>query len=117
MALLLGALAAYFILNVLRFLLPVAIPDRLALLMYGGIAYGILQIPWPSVTLALAVAGGAAILMLATSVLGVNPEPLTWNLHVPHLPMRSRSHKRKLTGIGHVPGAVTPKVGRRIPKL
>lgn len=117
MALLLGALAAYFILTVLRFILPVAIPDRLALLLYGGVAYGILQIPGTTVLLALAVAGGATILMLVTSVLGVSPEPWSWKDHSLRLPVHTRSHGRKVTGIGHVPGAVPPEVGRRIPRL
>lgn len=117
MALLLGALAAYYVLTVLRFILPVAIPDRLALLLYGGVAYGILQIPGTIVLLALAVAGAATVLMLVTSVLGVSPEPWSWKDHSLHLPVHIRSHRRKVTGIGHVPGAVPPKVGRRIPKI
>jgi len=49
-----GALAAFFLWTCLRFILPFKLPDILALLAYGGIAYGVLCIPVHRVTLALA---------------------------------------------------------------
>jgi len=110
MELITGALAAFYVWNTLRFLLPFSVPDRLALPLYGGIAYGLLQVPVHSVVLALAIAGGLTLLMLGVSLLGVRPE--RWSLPTFHRPGHF-----KLTGLGHTPGAKASRVGRRIPKL
>jgi len=102
-----GALAAFFLWTCLRFILPFKLPDILALLAYGGIAYGVLCIPVHRVTLALACGGVVVFLHLFVTLLGATPSPWTPEIR---LPVRRRATTR-------VPGEAPSPVGRRIPRL
>jgi len=84
--------------------------DQVALLLYGGIAYGLIQVTYPHVLMALAAAGIVTLLMLLLTLVGVRAKP--WSLPRPHLP----GHY-KLTGLGHRPGQRASKVGRRVPTI
>jgi hypothetical protein len=113
MILLVGALAVFYIWTVLRFFLPVAVPDRLALLILAGLAYGTLEAPWALPRMALAVAGGTVLLIRVFAMMGVDaPEPWDWRTCIPRFPRR-----RTMTGTGHVPGEAPTRVGRRLPPL
>ena len=113
MNLLTSALAAFYIWTVLRFFAPVVVPDRLALILFAGIAYGTVWSPWSLPRTVLAVAGAAVLLIRVFALLGDDaPEPWDWRAYRPRLPAR-----RRMTGIGHVPGEAPSRVGRRIPKL
>ena len=102
-----GAFAAFFLWTVLRWLLPLRLPDWLALVTYGGLAYGVLCIPVHRVTLALACAGGIVFLHLAAGLLGAVPPPPT----KVRLPVRRREHstRREPPSDG--------RIGQRIPPL
>lgn len=109
MDLVIGALAAFFLWTVLRYLLPWHLPDPLALVTYGGLSYGVLRIPSSETRLALACAGGVIFLHLIVTLLGASPSPRTPEIHLPVWRRATRTH---------VPGeAPSGSIGRRIPRL
>lgn len=111
MGLLIGSLGAFYLWTLLRYLLPWKLPDALALLTYGGLAFGVLFIPLPKVSLALACAGGLVFLhLIAASLLGASPRSLKTPGEF-HLPVWRRASRTR------VPGEAPSTIGRRIPKL
>jgi len=105
------ALAAFFIWTVLRYLLPVIVPERLAIVALGAVTYGTWQIPRPDVTGILAASGLALLLVVAYSLLGSVPAPPSWRM--PRLRLRGWSRHAAATGTGVRPGGP----GHRIPEL
>ncbi len=116
MLLLTSALAALYTWTALRFLVPFVIPERAAILILGGVCYGMLNLPWNQVRLTLAVAGALVLLVVVFASMG-GEVPKPWSLrslraYAPRLPAR-----RTMTGKGHVPGSAPSRVGNRIPRL
>ena len=100
-----------------RPLLPFSIHPKLAPFAIGGIAYGVTEIHFPHVVLALAVVTGVSLLMILVQLAGIDELPGPWSFHgirsnLPRWPRSTRT-----TGVGHTPGEAPGGRGRRIPKL
>lgn len=98
------ALAGFFVWTTVRFLTPVRVPDRLALLLYGGSAYGLTYCPHRP----LEALSGAGLLVLITVLSRVEP-PQAWDWRAVYETLRPARRRP-------VPEA-RPQVGRRIPRL
>lgn len=114
MELLLLALGAFWGWEFLRGILPFPLPARLAPLAVAGIAYGLTFIT-PVALLAVAAAGGVALLRKAAGPNTLEP----WSLPWADISMIARPPRR---GPGRVrPGAQgrapAPKIGNRLPRL
>lgn len=97
------ALAGFFLWTTLRFLAPVRLPDRLALLLYGGSAYGLTYVPHH----VLEALSGAGLLVLVTVLSRIEP-PQGWDWRAGWEMVRP-ARRRKPESV--------PRVGRRIPRL
>lgn len=97
------ALAGFFLWTTFRFLAPVRVPDRLALLLYGGSAYGLTYLPRD----VLEALSGAGLLVLVTVLSRIEP-PQAWDWRAGWEMVRP-ARRRKPESI--------PQVGRRIPRL
>lgn len=111
MEILIIALAAFYLWTTARFLLPFAVPDRLALLLYGASTYGLSAFQLPrDVLQGLAAAGG---LVLITVLAKVDTPPYwDWRAGAELLRPRTPVRRRPRRHPQDVPGP-----GRRVPKL
>src|SRR5581483_3367161 len=102
MQLLTSSLAAFYVWTVLRVVVPFVLPERLAILLLGAVAFGVLRVPlFPREI--LAVAGAMTLLVvLFSSAGGELPTPWNWRNWRGHIP--GRSSRGTMTGVRHVPG-------------
>lgn len=103
------ALSAFYCLTTLRFLAPVRVPDRLALLLYGAAAYGLTYAPH----VALEALSGAGLLVLITVLAKLDP-PNGWDWHYAAELLRPRMPARRRPRLHP---QEQPGPGRRIPRL
>jgi hypothetical protein len=111
MEILIIALASFYLWTALRFLLPFAIPDRLALLLYGLSTYALAAYQLPHGVLeGMASAGG----LILVTVLAKIDTPKYWDWRAslemfrPRLPARRKPRMHPQD---------KPGPGRRLPKL
>jgi hypothetical protein len=110
MEILLIVLASFYCWTVLRFLLP-PVPERLALLLYGGSTVALAWYPIPpKILLGLAAAGGLVLL----TVLARIEIPRAWDWRVPFEMLRPRMPARTQR---RMHPQDKPGPGRRIPTL
>jgi len=100
-----------------RPLLPFHIHPRLAPFAIGGIAYGVTQIRYPHVVLALAVVTGVSLLMILVQLAGIDELPGPWSLHSLRMYLPRWPRSTSTTGVVHTPGEAPGGRGRRIPRL
>lgn len=111
MEILVTALAAFWGWTALRFILPFAIPDRLALLLYGASTWGLTIFRLPHGLLdGMASAGGLVFITVFTRI----DTPAYWDWRAPlellrpRLPARPRPRMHPQD---------KPRPGRRIPRI
>lgn len=108
---LLIALASFFCWVTLRFLAPVRVPDRIALVLYGASAYGMTYLP-RNILEALSGAGGLVLLTVLSRI--EPPEGWASNIDWGYLELLRPRFPRKRT---RTHPQDRPGPGRRIPQL
>lgn len=103
------ALAGFYCLVTVRFLMPFRVPDRLALLLYGASAYGLTYVP-RDVLEALSGAGGLVLLTVLSRI--EPPQGWDWRFAAELLRPRLPARRRPRLHPQEQPGP-----GRRIPRL